>query len=233
MPKSLAEFYAPVCGCAQKCTGIKNCKTDGWVPRGFYTEYNPKNPILLMAVCRNPGHPLSIEMVSYQNSSCSTETAERHLAFSRDVFYGLGNSAEDARRKTVFHRNLIRYLKFFLDVPECDVFKVAAYTNLVKCSTLGLQDRLHTETVSQCFDQHFRREVDYFNPRVLLAFGREVENYLKKAKKENHHNLPIVYIKHPSYFYQRDMEERELCDIKDRIKEHLKNVITPPSSPHR
>ena len=216
------EFYATVCDCKNtnlECPGIVNSSATGWVPRGFFTEAI-RSPVDLLAVCKNPGHPLSGEVELYRNRS-GIEIATEHIEHARSSFKGDNDFLPNARRSTTFHKNLRRYLSYFLDVPLEDVFGHFAYTNLVKCSSVGERDRLNSKTIEQCFSLHFVREIAFFKPKVLLACGREIENFLVTASNRGLHSLPVVYVKHPSYFYKRENERETLGEIKAEIRSHL------------
>lgn len=213
-----ASFYTSVCACpntALECPGVINSASTGWPPRGFFTEAT-ESPIEILVVGKNPGHPLPEESSLYEGRSAA-EIAAIHLAFAGGVFKGEHDTSMEARRSTRFHKNLRRYLAFFLDCPESDVFRRAAYTNLVKCSSPGEQDRLNLKTMNECFARHFIRELAFFRPRLLLALGREVENFLRKASASGLHGFPVVYIKHPSYHYRKDQEFEILHSIKADI----------------
>jgi len=149
------------------------------------------------------------------------EIAAANVTYAESVFRGEVDHLKGVRASTTFHKNLVRYLSFFLDVPDDpgQVFQYAAFTNLVKCSSPGEQDRLQPRTMEECFSKHFLREVDYFRPRLLLALGREVESFLQRAARR--HRLPVVYVKHPSYYYRKDEEAETLMQLKVRISGFL------------
>jgi uracil-DNA glycosylase len=146
--------------------------------------------------------------------------AEVHIAHAAVTFSGGNAPTAEARRSTTFHKNLLRYLAHILDVEIKDVFKHCAYTNLVKCSTIGERDPLHPQTMRQCFANHFVREMAYFQPKVLLAFGREIETFLDRAREQRLHEIPVIYMKHPSYFYRRDLEVGELARIRLEVRRY-------------
>lgn len=216
-----AEFYASVCGCSNtsaECPGIINSRATGWIPRGFLTAASP--PVKLFAVCKNPGHPLNDEPVMYRDKSAA-EIATAHLRFASRTFKGDSDHLRGVKASTRFHKNLVRYLAFFLDLPAEAVFQHVLYTNLVKCSTVGERDQLQPKTMNECFTHHLLREIAFFQPKVLLAFGREVERFLIEAREQQRHMLPVVYIKHPSYFYRKDIEHEVLVKLKTQIQLYL------------
>lgn len=216
------NFYSSICDCKNteiQCPGTINSKKNGWVPRGFFTEDNTIG-IDLMAVCKNPGHLLPNEAELYRDRP-GIEIARIHLDFARCTFSGINDISIEACRSTTFHKNLLRYFAFFLDTPQDQVFKRSVYTNLVKCSTHCEQDRLKQQSMNECFTKHFLRELNYFKPKILIAFGREVENFLIKSKEKKLFDLPIIYVKHPSYFYRKDVEKINLNEIKNNIIKYI------------
>lgn len=217
-----AEFYASVCGCPNteaQCPGIRNSPSTGWPPRAFFTKATAA-PIAILVVGKNPGHPLLNETDLYRGKT-PYEIAAANVSYAESVFRGEVDHLEGVRASTTFHKNLVRYLSFFLDVPDDpgQVFRYAAFTNLVKCSSPGERDRLQLRTMEECFSKHFLREVDYFRPRLLLALGREVEGFLERAARR--HRFPVVYVKHPSYYYRKDKEAEILSQLKVRTRECL------------
>lgn len=216
-----SEFYASVCGCSNtsaECPGIINSRVTGWIPRGFLTAASP--PVKLFAVCKNPGHPLHDEAAMYSGKSAA-EVATIHLRYASRTFNGGSDHLRGAKASTRFHKNLVRYLAFFLDLPAEAVFQHVLYTNLVKCSTVGERDQLQPKTMNECFTRHLLREIAYFQPKVLLAFGREVERFLIETREQGRHTLPVVYIKHPSYFYGKNIEHEVLGKLKNQIQLYL------------
>ncbi len=217
-----AEFYASVCDCPNteaQCPGVVNSRATGWPPRGFFTEA-VDTPVELLAVCKNPGHLLPDEALVYQGLP-GIEIARVHINYARSTFKGHNDHLANARRSTTFHKNLVRYLAYFLDVPPEQVFRSVAYTNLVKCSSHGERDPLQPKTMTECFSRHFVREIAYFKPKVLLAFGREVERFLVEAKSRRLHSLPVVYVKHPSYYYHKENEVAILAELKARVRRSI------------
>jgi hypothetical protein len=54
-------------------------------------------------------------------------------------------------------------------------------------------------------------------PKILLALGREVYKYLNKKDLKT----PIIYIKHPSYYYKKNEEKEILLKIKYEIRKYI------------
>jgi len=218
---NLLMFYASIVECPNtetQCPGVVNSSATGWPPRGFFTEASAP-PVEILAVCKNPGHLLPDEADHYRGRS-STEIVAEHVAYQRASFGGQNDLSVEARRSTTFHKNLLRYLTFFLDMPPQQVFRRVAYTNLVKCSTHGERDTLRPKTMTECFSRHFVRELDYFRPGALLAFGRDIEKFLLAARLRGEHKLPVIYVKHPSYYYGKEEEFATLSRIKAELRSY-------------
>ncbi len=221
--EGVIDFYETIVDCPNNvvnCPNILRDETKGNSPRGFYTEGKPED-IKLLLVAKNPGHPLSEENVLYQGLS-NHDFVLKHLNFVNRKIYGQTYNKADKRSLT-FHKNLLRYMKYFLDIPESQVFQICAYTNLVKCSSVGERDRLLFETANKCFNRHLCREIMFFNPKVIIAFGREVYNFLSRKEIKSSHLKPIVYVKHPSYYYRKDKEEEILAKKKAQILGYLQS----------
>ena len=212
------QFYNTISTCgntAVQCPNTLNSHSSGWIPRGFFTRVN-SSAVDVLAVCKNPGHLLPNESDLYRRTSFS-ELAKTHMQHAAVTFQGGNITNSNDLRSTVFHRNLRRYMSFILDVDQLSVFDHMVYTNLVKCSTRGERDKLDIKTMSECFSRHFVREIDFFKPKVLIAFGREVESFLIRMRERGAHSLPVVYLKHPSYYYRKDIEGLELARAKSEV----------------
>lgn len=209
------QFYNSVSSCANTqahCPNTLNSHSSGWIPRGFFTRVN-SGPVDVLAVCKNPGHLLPNEADLYRKTAPS-ELAKTHMQHAAVTFQGGNITNPNDVHSTVFHKNLRRYMAFILDVDQDKVFDHMVYTNLVKCSTRGEQDKLNPKTMRECFGRHFVREIEFFSPKVLIAFGREVEGFLTKMRALGVHGLPVIYLKHPSYYYRKDIEASELMRVK-------------------
>jgi hypothetical protein len=188
----------------KECEGITKDKAQGYIPKGFL--YSTQRPKILIAA-KNPGHPLSGE-IDYYKGKTDSEIIQSHMQFVRKVF-------NDKYLKTPFHKNLERYIRFFLDLDEnTDIFNYVVYTNLVKCETIKETGRIKSTTVKNCYNNFFIREIDLFKPKVILALGKEVEMFLAKKNL----GIPVVGIKHPSYFYKKGDENKILEEKKEKIK---------------
>lgn len=218
MNSKMIDFYADVVRCSnstERCPGIIKDAQNGCPPRGFYTQGNPGD-ISIMVVGKNPGHVLAKERSMYIGES-PEGIVQKQFDFIGSIFESTYSGSSGDSRSLRFQKNLLRYLAYFLDMSEKDVFKKCVLTNIVKCSTIGEQDKLSSRTLSECFNKYLLKEIELFRPKVILALGREVETYLKTAGVE----LPVIYIKHPSYFYRKDKEKWELETIKSKILEDI------------
>jgi len=220
--KRVLEFYETVVSCEnsdKNCPNTVNNLNSGNPPRGFYTEGKPKDIVLLL-VAKNPGHPLKEEQKMYCQLP-PREIVQTHIEFIRNIFQRHHTFGSSDRRSLTFHKNLFRYMSYFLDIPEDEVFQQCAYTNLVKCSSIGERDNLRIATMRECFQNHLVREIELFNPNAIIAFGREVYNFLSRDAVKRLHLKPVVYIKHPSYYYRKDQEPKILAGLKSEIAQHL------------
>ncbi|HEX9945837.1 MAG TPA: uracil-DNA glycosylase family protein [Thermoanaerobaculia bacterium] len=220
------DFYATVVSCANtvcECPNTVNDPARGWVPRGFYFEGRPWDVDLLI-VGKNPGHPIAVEKTGLYSDLSPAALATTAFALAGQFFCGNPPVAKGEQRNEVFHRNLTEYICKFLDIQPSEIFQRCAVTNLVKCSTVGEQDRFRAKTKKECFAKHFVREVQFLEPRVILALGREVEKFLCQRRIKKQHGRPVVYVKHPSYYYSTLSKEAILIPIKDTIQKHLRSA---------
>lgn len=219
----LADFYASIVSCSNttlQCPRTINQPGSGHAPRGFYFEGTPGD-VDLLVVGKNPGHPIGAELDGAYRSMPATDLAVRAIQIAGQHFVSNADLNPSEQRSTTFHRNLLRYLSYFLDIPIDEVFRRCAYTNLVKCSTIGEQDRLPLVTMRQCYAQHLLREVVFLRPKVIVALGREVERFLKRSDVLGTPRREVVHVKHPSYYYRRNSEQNELARIKAQIRLHV------------
>lgn len=212
---AVEALYTECMNCANttvQCPGTWKDIPSGIPPRGFFFQ---DVPVKILVVGKNPGHPLK------------GETKELAGHKGRDLYVACHGMQERhyadlitiREPSTTFHTNLFRYLSYFLDVPESEIWKHAALTNLVKCSAPGERDSLDPKTKNECYTRYFVRELYVLKPKVLLALGREVEKFLRS--RATGHRLPVVYIKHPSYYYRKDIEARILLSLKNEIRSVL------------
>ena len=222
MNMSRIEIFCRVIACSnslKECPGTYKDLSNGNPPRGFYFLPECVNPKILV-IGKNPGHAFQEEANLYKNQPLET-IVSNHIEFISSLYERVDRFDSKEKRSTVFHHNLRRYLAYFLDAEKSEVFKHAVYTNLVKCSSPNEQGTLHKQTIKNCFTKHLQREINLFQPRVLLALGNEVFNYLNRVDVQIIHRCPLFKIKHPSYFYKKEHEAQILSDLKVRMRQYL------------
>ncbi len=224
--KSVVDCQSALCAKSGEILNSLESRASGSLPRGFFTEASREVQILVVG--KNPGHILASEAALYKDLAAE-RFIDAHMSFSKEVFRKKLSISGADKKSTTFHSNLFFYLSAILDANAEDVFKLAAYTNLVKCSTIDEQAKIKRRTMSECFGKHLIKEINYFRPKVLLALGREVESHLNFAKSKQLHALDVVYIKHPSYHYKKDMRDKELEKIKSLVLGAMKNTAAAHS----
>jgi len=213
---NLNNLYINCMNCKISCKNILKDTHNGIPPRGFYYK---NIPIKILIIGKNPGHPLNNETYEFKNKT----GADLFLSYRKYQDNLYSNIFLNKEKSTTFHKNLFKYISFFLDIPNDikEIYKYAAHTNLLKCSTINEQQLLRgcKEAVDACFNKYLLSEIEYLQPKILLALGKEVYNYLNKYKKKL--NIPIIYIRHPSYYYKEDEEKEILIKIKNEIKKYI------------
>jgi len=211
--KMLKDLYASCMSCpnspGKDCLSIlKDDKQ--YHPRGFYFE-SPyfESPRKILVVANNPGGLAEREEEYYNNEKVLVNA---HLEFMRTV-----------EKRSAFHKILReRYLPEILKPPDNKIFSHSAFTNLVKCTNANKgMFSASNPTVKTCFDKWFRKELEYLEPKAILAVGRPTEEFLKK--KSRIIGIPsrcIIYVKHPSRGgYGQKKEPMELQKIRRRLSE--------------
>lgn len=220
MTERVIEFYEKVVSCPntpKECPNTINCIEEDYPPRGFMSGGTP-GAIDIMIIGKNPGHIVPNEKGAYSGKS------PREIAkgmFRNPTWIIPPKGGTDAESYTTFHRNLVQYICCFLNISSEEVFKRCVYTNLVKCSTENKQERLRAKTINECFSKHLRDEIVLWQPKVLLALGREVYNFLNEQQIKKGHGKPVIYIKHPSYHYRKEQRQEILEKIKTEIQKYL------------
>lgn len=155
LAQSLSELYTGCMNCTTSeavCPGVWKDIARGIPPRGFFSKMAP---VKLLAVAKNPGHPLEGERDRLRGRT-GGDLFRAYRAFQESFYPDPGQIREPSTR---FHTTLFRYLCFFVDIPRPDIYLHVAHTNLVKCSTPDEQAKLIERTTAQCYEQCFRREV--------------------------------------------------------------------------
>lgn len=208
--RELEQLYTRCMNCsntAEQCPGIWKDIADGLTPRGFHYEVAPVD---VLAVAKNPGHPGDEECLRYRGKT-GMDLLQEYRRFQETSI----GEAQEGQGGT-FKRNLFEYLSALLEVAIPEIYQHAAYTNLVKCSSHRETGSLEVRTKETCYEAYLKHEIELFAPKVLLALGREVENFLHDHEWE--WGIPIIYIRHPSIHYRKDEEEEILNDIKRKAQ---------------
>jgi uracil-DNA glycosylase len=214
MTEIIDSLYISCMNCQINCKGVWIDLENGIPPRGFYYR---NSPVSILVVSKNPGHPLNGESMLYKGKK-GKDIFYAYRQFQNDLYRNLNNNKEQSTR---FHKNMYRYLSYFLDIPNDidEIYKQVAHTDLLKCSTRNEQAKIPEEMFDKCYKQYLLKEIELLKPRLILALGREVERFLRKKQFE--HNTPIIYIKHPSYYYKKEDEKVILKCKKDEISKIL------------
>jgi hypothetical protein len=218
----IIELYSTIVTCpntAKECPNTINDPATGNLPRGFYTQAENPEDVVALLIAKNPGHPFKTEIDGLYRGIPAADQVRRHFELQQSLIYPSAELLAAHRRSLTFSINVRRYMGYFLDMPEDQIFKKCAYTNLVKCTSPGEQDVLDRQAIHECFNKHLLREMALFsNAKVIIAFGREVERALKRRNVKT----KLVYIKHPSYRYAKEKEAKVLRSFKDEIAPHLR-----------
>jgi len=223
---SIKAFYQKVVTCNNKeCAGFAvHDKKNGYMPRAF--QWSSTIPCDILVVSKNPGHPLKQE--SYKGKD-GHQLLNEYMSFRKKVIKVFYNSNDPSAR---FTRNMRRYLRYFLGIDmelkqyqdyhfmikdDHELFRRVAFTNLYKCSTKKEPGKIPTDMFENCFNKLFVEELEIYKPKVVLAAGNEVYNFLKHRIK-----YPIVKVKHFTYFYPKKDEVKILKNLKLNVLKLMK-----------
>jgi uracil-DNA glycosylase len=222
----IRSFYTSVVNCplTQKdCTlALKNFDT-GDIPRGFSSRGRAHPDILV--VRKNPGHAEEAEKEYYKGKR-GRELFDAVRQFSGDRRAGRLQWSKGTGR---FHINEQRYLLYILgrhkklrpykglELKETEqqfLDQHVFFTNLFKCSTDDEQGRIPQQAFSVCYARYFLDELNLLRPRLILATGREAYRFLHAREKAGEIDVPVLYVKHPSYFYSKRDELSKLRELR-------------------
>ena len=233
MNDKIRKFYVGVMNCEytnDHCPQAWKDISSGLIPRAFTPCKSWQASILVVA--KNPGHPLDGESTYYRGKTGEDLLdAKERFDLEKQEWIRTNND-----RSLRYHKNLRRYLRYFLSIsPRLEtykeykrsycaehdkaIFRHVALTNLFKCSTQDEQEKIKSESLQTCYDKYLLREIELWHPKVILALGEEVSEFLKKQDL----TVPLVSINHPSYFYRTEEERRILGIVKNR----LTKILTP------
>jgi uracil-DNA glycosylase len=233
MNNKTRKFYVGVMNCEYTNDHCPQAWKDislGLIPRAFTPCKSRQASILVVA--KNPGHPLDGER-AYFRSKTGEDLLSAKEKFDLEKHERIRMTTNRSLR---YHKNLRRYLRYFLGISseletyeeyqrsycaehEKEIFQHVALTNLFKCSTEGERERIRSESLQTCYDKYLSREIELWRPKVILALGEEVSGFLEKKNLI----VPLVSVRHPSYFY-RKADERRILSIK---KKKLAKILTP------
>lgn len=203
----------------------------GVVPRGFKYKSDVKPD--LMIIGKNPGHPIKNE-VKYCIGKVGKELFNAWLKWTKDRRRWIlsGSDKPDIfstnRQRYLlyilgFHNTLKSYQRYKYSFSDADkVLKKAFFTNLFKCSTRNERSAIPDKAFTVCYEKYFIREINILKPKVILCVGGEVYRFLKRKIRSNELNIPIIPIKHFSYFYKKEKEKRELAKIRKLYQLYLR-----------
>jgi uracil-DNA glycosylase len=231
MNKKITAFYIDVMNCSfskKECPQALKSISAGLVPRAFSPCHSTTADILVVA--KNPGHPLSGEP-SYFRGKRGKALLKAKEEWDSERSKRMQTTNDNSLK---YHRNLRRYLRYFLGISksletydeyqvkynnnhEKEISRRVAFTNLFKCSTKCEQAKIKRSSFAVCYKKYFVREMELIQPKAILTLGSEVSHFLQAYQLE----VPIVSIKHPSYFYQRKDEANILREKKFELQEIL------------
>jgi len=197
----------------KECPGIWRDSAKGIIPDGFYFE---TVPVDVLVVGKNTGHPDERELKIFPG--LTGDTLYKTLRAKQEVDFHNGGLSGSAQ---LLSRKLTEYLHSILDIEEKDLFTRIAFTNLVKCRTIVESgNKLHKNTMKNCFDKYLKKAVSLLRPKVILALGREAEVFLLR-KSWRPLGVPVLYLKHTS----RPLNKKDKSGILDELKDDINFFI--------
>lgn len=219
----------------KKCVYALKSLAKGDVPRGFeFRKVRGKGIHRdILVVGKNPGHPFKGERSHYKDKS------GRDLLRSYLEFQGSRRNEliKSSKREKVFFINERRYLLYLLrfdkqlkrykeyKINKSDdekIFSRCLYTDLFKCSTRDERMKIKDEIFSICYKKHFAREHELIRPKVIIAVGEEVYRFLQRRFQTEKIRVPIIKMKHFSYFYPREFERKELRNLRRKLERYTR-----------
>src|SRR5260370_20619469 len=87
---SLIELYSTIVACpntAKECPNTINDAATGNLPRGFYTQAENPEDVILLLVAKNPGHPFQTETGGLYRDVEAPEQVRRHFELQESLIY--------------------------------------------------------------------------------------------------------------------------------------------------
>ena len=194
------DLYRGIVSCPLKCNDIIRDESSN-IPRGFYTKANIGDAIDLMLIAINPGQPMKSQTGKYSRMTSAQKVRVIFASKNFEPPYGKN-----------FHRRLVKWAAYILDVSEEQVFSKAIYTNLVKCTTPGNKTP-HKETAYTCFQHHLSNEIRAWNPRAIVALGEKTDKYLRGFSLSK----DIYFLPHPSHRKHKNYHKPFVKKIRNAI----------------
>lgn len=218
----LLSIYRDCVHCPENCPEIVNRPKLGLPPRGFWCSQEIQIPLEILVVGKNPGHATPDQPESKSFASVSNDKdslCDAVMSHAGRLFLGL---------EPGFHRNLVRLLRRLLGDDE--LYSRFAVTEVVKCQGVEEQGRLNRTTVRKCFDLWLRREIQEFQPKMILALGREAESALR-GLLESPWKEKVVYVYHPSYGLRNLIEVEKAWNRLSGKSEPARPSVIPQPIP--
>ncbi len=205
--ETLFEFYGSIVGCPLRCNRIVRDQSLR-IPRSFYTEASRGDDVIF-CVSQNPAEPS--EPDEYYSGGSNANKAERHFAWLE------ARMRPGAAPRNKLVGKIRPYLAELLGVAEENVFGSVVMTAIVKCQSI---DNVVTgEMLSECGNQNFSREIDYWKPTAIVAMGSAAERGLLRAGIRD-----FVSVLHPTHRKGRLAE----AEVLQRARGELKNLGALP-----
>jgi uracil-DNA glycosylase len=193
--------------CNDKCESIVNNRVNGIIPRWIGGEI--ENPAL-MVVGLNPGKCDTTERFLYKEFV--QNDANLIVRFTNHCLLDPGGQKNNYLNKLT---------ELFKDIFGKNNFMKKIYiSNVAKCES-QINGVVSPETKKHCYEKFLKEEIELLKPKVILALGKEVYQFLKDAGYQN-----VVKCPHPApvnvssqEFWTKSSEEREslIKSIKDKL----------------
>ncbi len=119
----------------------------------------------------------------------------------------------DPHGKTFFKR-LAKWLTYVLDVSEEAVFDRVVYTNAVKCTTQN-NKRPSWDPALTCHLHHLSKEIDVWNPKLVVALGNSSSEYLAGL------GISFEFLPHPSHREHSEYHVPYCDDLRSKLRQRI------------
>lgn len=170
-------------------------------PRGWACN-DDRSQVKILVVSLNPGHPLPEEIERFKNKQESVldeDDLQFLMDFATNVYKRYSSRYGGS---SVFHNKLRSYIQEALincgiiDRHDTnDWFKYVWLTDIFKCSTVNESGpNISAYFMNHCIQRHLLKELNYFNPKAIIAMGTRAYKGLIKTKWASR----TVYFRHPA-----------------------------------